>query len=43
MPNEEYEKEKKERDKNDKKRSMIMFPLLFLTIFSGLIYIVLNR
>ena len=43
MPNEEYEKERKELDRKDKQRSMIMFPLLFLVIFSGLIYIVLNR
>ena len=43
MPDKEYEKERKELDRQDKKRSMIMFPLLFLVIFSGLVYIVLNR
>ena len=43
MPNKEYEKEKEERDRKDKKRTMIIFPLLFLTIFSGLVYIVMNR
>ncbi len=43
MPDKEYEKEKEALEKNDKKRSMIMFPLLFLVIFSGLVYIVLNR
>jgi hypothetical protein len=43
MPSEEYKKAKEERARNDKKRSMIIFPLLFLLIFSGLVYIVLNR
>lgn len=43
MPNKEYEKAKEERDRKDKKRTMIMFPLLFLVIFSGLVYIVINR
>lgn len=43
MPNIEYEKEKAERDKRDKQRSMIMFPIIFVIIFSGLAYIALNR
>jgi hypothetical protein len=43
MPNIEYEREKAERDKKDKQRSIIMFPIIFIIIFSGLAYIVLNR
>lgn len=43
MPNKEYEKEKEERDRKDKKRTMIIFPILFVTIVSGLVYIVMNR
>ncbi len=43
MPNKEYEKEKAERARNDKKRSMIFFPIIFLVILSGLVYIVVNR
>jgi len=43
MPDEEYQKAKEERDAKDKKRSMIMFPLLFMVIIGGLVYIVINR
>ena len=43
MPNIEYEKEKAERARKDKQRSMIMFPIIFVIIVSGLVYIVLNR
>jgi hypothetical protein len=43
MRDEEYEKAKAEATRKDIKRSMIMFPLLFLVIFSGLIYILMNR
>ena len=43
MPNKEYEKAQEDRDRKDKKRTMIIFPLLFLTILSGLVYIVINR
>ncbi|CAA6823395.1 MAG: Unknown protein [uncultured Sulfurovum sp.] len=43
MTDKEYEEAKAERDRLDKKRSMIMFPLLFLVIIGGLVYIVMNR
>lgn len=43
MSNKEYEREKEARDKKDKQRSMIIFPILFVIILSGLVYIVLNR
>lgn len=43
MPNEAYEKEKKEAERKDIQRSKIMFPILFLVIFSGLAYIIVNR
>ncbi len=43
MPNKEYEKEKEKRDRKDKQRTMIIFPIMFLIILSGLVYIVLNR
>ena len=39
---EEYEQAKEERDRQDKRRSMIMFPLLFIVIIGGLVYIGMN-
>lgn len=43
MPNKEYEREREKRDRKDKQRSMIIFPIIFIIIASGLVYIVLNR
>lgn len=43
MPNKEYEREREKRDRKDKQRSMIIFPIIFIIIASVLVYIVLNR
>jgi len=40
MRDQEYEREKAERARKDKKRSMIIFPLLFLVLVGGIVFIV---
>lgn len=41
MSTEEYEKAKQERDKRDKKASIIIFPIMFLTLVSCIVWLVL--
>ena len=43
MDNKEYEIAKKERERKDKKTSIIVFSLMAISLFSGLIYLVVNR
>lgn len=41
MSTEEYERAKEQRDKRDKKASMIIFPIMFLTLVSCIVWLVL--
>lgn len=43
MPNQEYEKLKQERDDRDKKRSMIIFPLVILSLIAGIVIILIKN
>lgn len=42
MSNQEYEAAKKERDKKDKKASIIVFSTMLFSLLVGIIYIVIN-
>ena len=43
MDNKEYEEEKKQRDKADLKSSIIVVGTVILSLFGGIVYIVMNR
>lgn len=43
MTNNEYETDKKDREKKDIKRSIIIFSIMAVGLFGSLIYIVVNR
>ena len=42
MSNKEYEKEKKERYKADKKSSIIVYSTVIISLFVSIVYIVIN-
>ena len=42
MSNKEYEEERKERDKENKKSSIIVFTTVILSLFTAILYIVIN-
>lgn len=43
MPNEEYQRSKKERERKDKKTSIMIFAAMVVSLVGGLVYIVVNR